>query len=59
MLRIDEIGTGTVTGWTPIGSPYFDKKGKLIISYVDVSNGPDLSTLNLLGNILGLQFAGQ
>lgn len=59
MSRVDETGTGIAAAWSPIGPPHFYKKGKLIVYYVDISHGSDLSTRNLLENILGLQFAGQ
>lgn len=53
--------TGTITkevlfSW--IGTPHYYHKGRLIVVYVDVSSGTDLSTRNLIEHILGSQFAG-
>ena len=56
--RIDETGEGYNVQWSMVGYPHFYKKGRIIVSYVDVSRGSDPTVNNLLVSILGKQFAG-
>jgi len=57
--RIDETGKGHSVSWSLVGYPHFFNKGRIIVSYVDVSRGSDPTVNNLLVSILGKQFAGQ
>jgi len=57
--RVDETGEGRSVSWSWVGYPHWYKKDRIIVIYVDVSRGSNLTVRNLLESILGLQFAGK